>query len=86
MFVQDVIKNSKHQNPFIYLKGVSKKYILQEEMAFQAFQESQRGHHALIKEKLEKLLEKHIGIVLNREEHNRSINYCKDGSDPLHTI
>ena len=27
LFFRDVIKNSKHQNPFIYLKGVSKETL-----------------------------------------------------------
>ena len=51
LFFRDVIKNSKHQNPFIYLKGLSKETL--ESM----LQFIYAGEATVLSENLEKLVE-----------------------------
>ena len=82
LFFQDVIKNSKHQNPFIYLKGVSKESL---ESMLQFIYD---GEATVKSENLERLIEignelKVIGLmedeIYNNEnvENNPSINKSK---------
>ena len=82
LFFQDVIKNSKHQNPFIYLKGVSKETL--ESM----LQFIYAGEATVKSENLERLVEignelKVIGLmedeVYNNEnmENNESVKKPK---------
>ena len=82
LFFRDVIKDSKHQNPFIYLKGVSKESL--ESM----LQFIYAGETTVQSENLERLIEigkelKVIGLmedeVYNNEnmEKNESINKPK---------
>ena len=51
LFFRDVIKNSKHQNPFIYLKGLSKETL--ESM----LQFIYAGEATVLTENLERLIE-----------------------------
>ena len=70
LFFRDVIKNSKHQNPFIYLKGLSKETL--ESM----LQFIYAGEATVLSENLEKLVEvgNELQIVglMEIELHNKN--------------
>ena len=72
LFFQDVIKNSKHQNPFIYLKGVSKETL--ESM----LQFIYAGEATVKSENLERLVEignelKVIGLMEDEVYNNENM-------------